>query len=209
MKADFTQASKELEEEEEEPADDKPHNQSEPPRKKISYSQLLKEGRRFNIDLVSKVRIKETAAPMLCPRAPPSAYRELWWFFTSNTNHHFLMSAPFQLMFSRGSLVDLLIKSNVSRYAEFKNVTRILTYREGKVEQVSGVLLFLPLACTLPLTCLPASVTWLTKRCPAAELMCLPAVSCLWLKRGSWCVFSLPAWRKQRSSQVRSWIAII
>ncbi|XP_013884642.1 rab proteins geranylgeranyltransferase component A 1, partial [Austrofundulus limnaeus] len=39
-------------------------------------------------------------------------------------------------MFSRGSLVDLLIKSNVSRYAEFKNVTRILTYRHGNIEQV-------------------------------------------------------------------------
>ncbi|XP_029304234.1 rab proteins geranylgeranyltransferase component A 1 isoform X2 [Cottoperca gobio] len=69
-------------------------SQSEPTRKKISYAQLVKEGRRFNIDLVSK------------------------------------------LMYSRGSLVDLLIKSNVSRYAEFKNVTRILTYRQGKVEQV-------------------------------------------------------------------------
>ncbi|XP_070838898.1 rab proteins geranylgeranyltransferase component A 1 [Chaetodon trifascialis] len=69
-------------------------SQSEPSKKKISYSQLVKEGRRFNIDLVSK------------------------------------------LMYSRGSLVDLLIKSNVSRYAEFKNVTRILTYRHGTVEQV-------------------------------------------------------------------------
>ncbi|XP_026166127.1 rab proteins geranylgeranyltransferase component A 1 isoform X3 [Mastacembelus armatus] len=69
-------------------------SQSEPTRKKISYAQLVKEGRRFNIDLVSK------------------------------------------LMYSRGSLVDLLIKSNVSRYAEFKNVTRILTYRHGNVEQV-------------------------------------------------------------------------
>ncbi|XP_037322611.2 rab proteins geranylgeranyltransferase component A 1 isoform X1 [Pungitius pungitius] len=69
-------------------------SQSEPTRKKISYAQLVKEGRRFNIDLVSK------------------------------------------LLYSRGSLVDLLIKSNVSRYAEFKNVTRILTYRHGNVEQV-------------------------------------------------------------------------
>ncbi|XP_067465170.1 rab proteins geranylgeranyltransferase component A 1 isoform X1 [Thunnus thynnus] len=69
-------------------------SQSGPTRKKISYAQLVKEGRRFNIDLVSK------------------------------------------LMYSRGSLVDLLIKSNVSRYAEFKNVTRILTYRHGNVEQV-------------------------------------------------------------------------
>ncbi|XP_054902602.1 rab proteins geranylgeranyltransferase component A 1 [Poeciliopsis prolifica] len=68
--------------------------QSEPSRKKISYAQLVKEGRRFNIDLVSK------------------------------------------LLFSRGSLVDLLIKSNVSRYAEFKNITRILTYRHGNIEQV-------------------------------------------------------------------------
>ncbi|XP_074466272.1 rab proteins geranylgeranyltransferase component A 1 isoform X1 [Sebastes fasciatus] len=83
----------------EEPEVDQPtpaaaQSQSEPTRKKISYAQLVKEGRRFNIDLVSK------------------------------------------LMYSRGSLVDLLIKSNVSRYAEFKNVTRILTYRHGNVEQV-------------------------------------------------------------------------
>ncbi|KAL0993890.1 hypothetical protein UPYG_G00115250 [Umbra pygmaea] len=68
-------------------------SQSEP-KKQITYTKIVKEGRRFNIDLVSK------------------------------------------LMYSRGLLVDLLIKSNVSRYAEFKNVTRILTYRNGKVEQV-------------------------------------------------------------------------
>ncbi|XP_031734953.1 rab proteins geranylgeranyltransferase component A 1 isoform X4 [Anarrhichthys ocellatus] len=83
----------------EEPEPDQPtptaaQIQSEPTKKKISYAQLVKEGRRFNIDLVSK------------------------------------------LLYSRGSLVDLLIKSNVSRYAEFKNVTRILTYRHGQVEQV-------------------------------------------------------------------------
>ncbi|NXT73708.1 RAE1 geranylgeranyltransferase, partial [Zapornia atra] len=62
--------------------------------KKITYSQIVREGRRFNIDLVSK------------------------------------------LLYSRGLLIDLLIKSNVSRYAEFKNVTQILAFREGKVEQV-------------------------------------------------------------------------
>ncbi|NXI96601.1 RAE2 geranylgeranyltransferase, partial [Psophia crepitans] len=60
----------------------------------ITYSQIVREGRRFNIDLVSK------------------------------------------LLYSRGLLIDLLIKSNVSRYAEFKNATRILAFREGKVEQV-------------------------------------------------------------------------
>ncbi|NWR84908.1 RAE2 geranylgeranyltransferase, partial [Furnarius figulus] len=62
--------------------------------KKVTYSQIVREGRRFNIDLVSK------------------------------------------LLFSRGLLIDLLIKSNVSRYAEFKNATRILAFRKGKVEQV-------------------------------------------------------------------------
>ncbi|NXN08821.1 RAE1 geranylgeranyltransferase, partial [Indicator maculatus] len=62
--------------------------------KRIAYSQIVREGRRFNIDLVSK------------------------------------------LMFSRGLLIDLLIKSNVSRYAEFQNATRILAFREGKVERV-------------------------------------------------------------------------
>ncbi|NWS34143.1 RAE1 geranylgeranyltransferase, partial [Polioptila caerulea] len=62
--------------------------------KKITYSQIVREGRRFNIDLVSK------------------------------------------LLYSRGLLIDLLIKSNVSRYAEFKNATRVLAFREGRVEQV-------------------------------------------------------------------------
>ncbi|XP_053768596.1 rab proteins geranylgeranyltransferase component A 2 [Desmodus rotundus] len=65
-----------------------------PKRNRITYSQIVKEGRRFNIDLVPK------------------------------------------LLYSQGLLIDLLIKSNVSRYAEFKNVTRILAFREGKVEQV-------------------------------------------------------------------------
>ncbi|KAM9373900.1 rab proteins geranylgeranyltransferase component A 1 [Phaethornis superciliosus] len=62
--------------------------------KKVTYSQIVREGRRFNIDLASK------------------------------------------LLYSRGLLIDLLIKSNVSRYAEFKNATRILAFREGNVEQV-------------------------------------------------------------------------
>nr|KAF6435198.1 CHM Rab escort protein [Rousettus aegyptiacus] len=66
----------------------------QPKKNRITYSQIIKEGRRFNIDLVSK------------------------------------------LLYSRGLLIDLLIKSNVSRYAEFKNITRILAFREGRVEQV-------------------------------------------------------------------------
>ncbi|KAG7273465.1 hypothetical protein CRUP_032713 [Coryphaenoides rupestris] len=68
--------------------------QSENGKKRRSYAELLKEGRRFNIDLVSK------------------------------------------LLYSRGSLINLLIKSNVSRYAEFKNVTRVLTCHHGNIQQV-------------------------------------------------------------------------
>ncbi|XP_065545595.1 rab proteins geranylgeranyltransferase component A 2-like isoform X2 [Lathamus discolor] len=71
-----------------------PSESSDQGPKKITYAQIVREGRRFNIDLVSK------------------------------------------LLYSRGLLIDLLIKSNVSRYAEFKNATRILAFREGKVEQV-------------------------------------------------------------------------
>ncbi|XP_048400388.2 LOW QUALITY PROTEIN: rab proteins geranylgeranyltransferase component A 1 [Stegostoma tigrinum] len=59
-----------------------------------TYSQIIKNGRKFNIDLTSK------------------------------------------FLYSCGSLVNLLIKSNVSRYAEFKNITRILTFQGGNVEQV-------------------------------------------------------------------------
>ncbi|KAM5145681.1 rab proteins geranylgeranyltransferase component A 1 [Mantella aurantiaca] len=63
-------------------------------RKRVSYSDIVRDGRRFNIDLVSK------------------------------------------FLYSRGLLIDLLIKSNVSRYTEFKNVTRILTYHSGRIQQV-------------------------------------------------------------------------
>uniref|UniRef100_A0A3B4AYZ2 Rab proteins geranylgeranyltransferase component A n=1 Tax=Periophthalmus magnuspinnatus TaxID=409849 RepID=A0A3B4AYZ2_9GOBI len=62
--------------------------------RRLTLPDLVREGRRFNIDLVSK------------------------------------------LLFSRGSLVNLLIQSNVSRYAEFKNVSRILTILNGNVTQV-------------------------------------------------------------------------
>uniref|UniRef100_A0A8C5RLP4 L-amino-acid oxidase n=1 Tax=Laticauda laticaudata TaxID=8630 RepID=A0A8C5RLP4_LATLA len=82
-------AASETEDDKSEPV---PEAAAEP--RKITYPQIVKEGRRFNIDLISK------------------------------------------LLYSRGLLIDLLIKSNVSRYAEFKNVTRILVLRDGRVEQV-------------------------------------------------------------------------
>ncbi|KAM7290263.1 putative Rab proteins geranylgeranyltransferase component A [Ixodes scapularis] len=41
-----------------------------------------------------------------------------------------------KLLFSRGPLVELLISSNIARYAEFKAVTRILTHHDGTLQQV-------------------------------------------------------------------------
>jgi len=64
------------------------------PEKKWSKDELLKESRRFNIDLT--------------PR----------------------------LLYARGSMVELLISSNISRYTEFKSVTRVLTQIEGRLEHV-------------------------------------------------------------------------
>ncbi|XP_076164472.1 rab escort protein isoform X2 [Ptiloglossa arizonensis] len=41
-----------------------------------------------------------------------------------------------KLLFARGELVDLLISSNISRYAEFRAVSRVATYMDGKLTQV-------------------------------------------------------------------------
>ena len=41
-----------------------------------------------------------------------------------------------RLLFSRGDMVELLISSNISRYTEFKSVTRVLTRLGGRLEQV-------------------------------------------------------------------------
>nr|CAD7395283.1 unnamed protein product [Timema cristinae] len=41
-----------------------------------------------------------------------------------------------KLLFARGSLVELLISSNIARYAEFRSVTRVLTWLEDRLELV-------------------------------------------------------------------------
>jgi len=62
--------------------------------KQWSKSQLMKEYRKFNLDLAPK------------------------------------------LLFARGSLVELLISSNIARYAEFRSVTRVLTWLDGRLQPV-------------------------------------------------------------------------
>jgi Rab proteins geranylgeranyltransferase component A len=41
-----------------------------------------------------------------------------------------------QLLFSRGPLVELLISSNIARYAEFRCVTRVLTWLSDRLMPV-------------------------------------------------------------------------
>jgi len=40
-----------------------------------------------------------------------------------------------KLCFSRGSLVELLIKSGVGRYLEFKNIESTFMYIDGQIEK--------------------------------------------------------------------------
>ena len=40
------------------------------------------------------------------------------------------------MLFSKGALVELLISSNIARYAEFKSVNRVLTWRNNRLEPV-------------------------------------------------------------------------
>ena len=42
----------------------------------------------------------------------------------------------FQLLYARGELVELLISSNIARYAEFRAVSRVATFMDNKLVQV-------------------------------------------------------------------------
>lgn len=51
-------------------------------------------------------------------------------------NRKFNMDLAPKLLFARGALVELLISSNIARYAEFRSVTRVLTWLDNKIEFV-------------------------------------------------------------------------
>lgn len=42
----------------------------------------------------------------------------------------------FQLQYSRGDLVELLISSNIARYSEYRSVSRVLIWLNGYLEIV-------------------------------------------------------------------------
>ena len=53
-----------------------------------------------------------------------------------NQSRRFNIDLSPRLLYSRGDMVELLISSNISRYTEFKSVTRVLTSIHGRLEQV-------------------------------------------------------------------------
>ncbi|XP_071479847.1 rab proteins geranylgeranyltransferase component A 2-like [Diadema antillarum] len=68
---------------------------------------------------------------------PVEVGRKEWtWEGISKEWRKFNIDLSPKLMFCRGSMVELLVSSRISRYAEFKAVTRILTHINGKLEQV-------------------------------------------------------------------------
>uniref|UniRef100_T1J4P5 Rab proteins geranylgeranyltransferase component A n=1 Tax=Strigamia maritima TaxID=126957 RepID=T1J4P5_STRMM len=76
-----------------------------------------------------------TKTPTIEKTPIPKSEFKHWKDLESNSRKFNLDLAP-KVLFSRGSLVNLLISSNIARYAEFKCVTRVLTYLNGKLEQV-------------------------------------------------------------------------
>ena len=45
----------------------------------------------------------------------------------------------FQLLYCGGSMVQLLITSDIAKYCEFKTITRMLTLLDGKLEKVNKI----------------------------------------------------------------------
>ena len=43
---------------------------------------------------------------------------------------------PVQVLYSRGSLVELLVSSSIARYAEFRSVGQLLTPLQGQLQPV-------------------------------------------------------------------------
>ncbi|XP_065310411.1 rab proteins geranylgeranyltransferase component A 2 [Dermacentor albipictus] len=67
----------------------------------------------------------------------PEKVKELWSLEKLlNLSRKFNLDLAPKLLFSRGPLVELLISSNIARYAEFKALTRILTMHNGNLQQV-------------------------------------------------------------------------
>lgn len=56
--------------------------------------------------------------------------------FILKNSRKFVIDLTPKLQYARGEMVELLISSNIARYAEFRNVSRVLTYLNGSLEIV-------------------------------------------------------------------------
>ncbi|XP_041457852.1 rab proteins geranylgeranyltransferase component A 2-like isoform X2 [Lytechinus variegatus] len=72
----------------------------------------------------------------LTTTATQNVQKEWTWEEIMRSWRKFNIDLSPKLMFCRGAMVELLVSSRISRYAEFKAVTRILTNINGRVEQV-------------------------------------------------------------------------
>lgn len=82
---------------------------------------VMQDSRKFNIDLIPKVSCK--------------LYESLMEV-DANVSVLLSIDSRFQLLFARGDLVELLISSNISRYAEFRAVDRIITRVNNEMKVV-------------------------------------------------------------------------
>jgi len=102
---------------------------------------IKEEYRKFNLDLSPRVRI--------IINWPLSVHPILFLYFSIRNRidavHLYIQYKystkikycnHFQVLYSRGSMVELLISSNIARYTEFKNLTRVLTWRNNQLENV-------------------------------------------------------------------------
>ena len=110
---------------------------------KVTWQSLEPQWRRFNFDLIPKVRQRSydmsfTLCVCVCARV--------------------------QLIYCRGEMVDLITESSCSRYIEFKAVGGIFSYNHNRIEQVTlrdfdNIRLYLAMMHTMSLLCVCVCVS--------------------------------------------------
>ena len=122
------------------------HNQQEErdeePHPNIFQEKFCEEGEQFMV-LKPERKAKDVAQEWHVPHEEESDQAatnetEPKWTqdLVSRNSRKFNLDLSPRLLFSRGSMVELLISSNVSRYTEFKSVSRVLTLIEGSLVHV-------------------------------------------------------------------------
>lgn len=81
-----------------------------------------------------------TVVPMMAarkvPKSKPPINKDMTYQDLEHYFRQFNIDIAPKMLFSRGPLVEAIISANISHYAEFKAVNRILTYMKGNIEDV-------------------------------------------------------------------------